>query len=158
MVLDDGRSLDFRGVLVTPSFFDAVGQKPLLGRGFENDDERPDADPVVVLSFPLWREAYTEDPEVLGTTLRLGARAEDVYTVVGVMPPGFDFPNQTRAWTVLRRGQRIDSRGWQFLLTVGRLAPGVTLEEARAEMELVDERVLQETGRAPISAIVRRGF
>jgi predicted permease len=152
LLLDDGRSVDFRGVGVTPTFFETVGWKPLLGRGFERDDELPHAEPVLVLSHALWREAFGEDPAVLGTTLRLGARAEDVYTVVGVMPPGFGFPNQTRAWMVFRRGQRIDSRGWQFLLTVGRLAPGVTLEEARAEMELVDERVLEETGRAQLAS------
>lgn len=143
--LKDGRSVDFRGVSVTPTFFDVVDQKPILGRAFENDDERPHAEPVVVLSHALWSEAFGEDPAILGTTIRLGARAEDVYTVIGVMPPGFDFPNQTRSWMVHRRGQRIDSRGWKFLLAVGRLAPGVTLEEARAEMEVVDERILRET-------------
>lgn len=148
LLLKHGRSVDFRGVSVTPSFFEAVGQSPLLGRGFENDDELPHAEPVLVLSHGLWREAFGEDSSVLGRTLRLGAR--DVYTVVGVMPPGFDFPNQTRAWMVFQRGQQVDNRGWQFLLTVGRLAPGVTIEEARAEMELVDERLLEETGRAEL--------
>ncbi len=152
LLLDDARSVDFRGVGVTPTFFEAVGQKPLLGRGFENDDELPQAEPVLVLGHGLWREAFGEDPAVLGRTLRLGARVEDVYTVVGVMPPGFDFPNQTRAWMVFRRGQRVDDRGWHFFLTVGRLAHGVTLEEARAEMEIVDERVLEETGRGQLAS------
>ena len=150
-LLEDGSSVDFRGVSVTPSFFQAVGQTPLLGRGFESDDELPHAEPVLILSHGLWREAFGEDSSVLGRTLRLGARAEDVYTVVGVVPPGFDFPNQARAWTVFRRGQRIDTRDWQFLLTVGRLAPDVTLEEARSEMELIDARVLEKTERAHLA-------
>ena len=151
LLVEGDRSVDFRGVGVTPTFFETVGWKPLLGRGFESDDELPHAEPVLVLSHALWREAFGEDPAVLGRTMRLGGRAEDVYTVVGVMPPGFDFPNQTRAWMVFRRGQHVDHRGWQFLLTVGLLAPGVTLEEARAEMELVDERLLEETGREELA-------
>jgi hypothetical protein len=149
--LEDGRSVDFRGVLVTPTFFDTVGQEPLLGRAFESDDELPDAPPVLILGHGLWKEAFGEDPRVLGSPLRLGARPEDVYTVVGVMPPGFDFPNQARAWMVHRRGERIDDRGWQFLLTVGRLRPNVTLDEARSEMQLVDARVLEATGRAHLA-------
>jgi predicted permease len=150
--IEGGRSVDFRGVLVTPTFFDAVGRRPLLGRGFESADELPNAEPVLVLSHSLWREAFAEDPGVLGTTLRLGARSEDVYTVVGVMPRGFDFPNQARAWMVHRRGQIIDDRGWQFLLTVGRLAPGVRIEDARAEMQVVDQRLLEETGRQVLAS------
>jgi putative ABC transport system permease protein len=133
--LEDGRWIDFRLVGVTPTVF-------------ENADELPRAERVLVLGQALFRDAFGADPAILGRTLRLGARAEDVYTVVGVMPRGFDFPNQTQAWMVHRRGERSDERGWQFLLTVGRLAPGVTLEEAQAEMEVVDERVLKETGRS----------
>ncbi len=149
--LEDGRWVDILVVGVTPTFFDALNGRPLLGRSFENADELPQAEPVLVLGHGLWREAFGADPAVLGRTVHLGARAEDVFTVVGVMPPGFDFPNQARAWMVHRRGQRIDDRAWLFLLTVGRLAPGVSLEEARAEMETIDERVLQETGRTVLA-------
>jgi hypothetical protein len=61
LVLDDGRFLDFRGVTVTPTFFDTVGRTPFLGRAFETDDEKPQAEGAIVISYPLWRKARGSD-------------------------------------------------------------------------------------------------
>lgn len=145
----DGKSLGARAVMVTPSFFDVVGQKPHLGRGFLPGEERPEAERVVVLSYGLWQQAFGGDEGILGTRITLDGGREP-YTIVGVMPPGFAFPNQVRIWIIARNESPIDERGWSFLLTVGRLASGVTAEQARSEMALIDTRVLEETRKVVV--------
>jgi len=120
------------GTRVSHDLFGVLGVAPALGRGFGPDDDGPSAAPTVILSQDLWAERYGGSRTVLGRTLTLD---ESPYTVVGVMPEGFAFPEEARFWTPL---QTAASPGGGILTAVlGRLSAGVTLEGARADMDRV---------------------
>lgn len=111
---------------------------PLLGRHLVEDDEREGAPPVVVIGHDEWRARFGGDPEVLGRAVQLGTVT---HTVVGVMPPGFAFPMDHSFWTPLRADAARYPRGeGPEIFVFGRLAPGVTMAEAQAELEAVGRR------------------
>jgi putative ABC transport system permease protein len=130
------------GAYVTDNAFATLGVPPALGRTFRPGDDRPGANRVAVLSHDLWRRRFGADPGVLGRALRMDGAA---YTVVGVMPAGFDFPATVPANAALP-SRALDvwvpagvdplrvGRGEHTWWVVGRLAPGAT--PARAEDEL----------------------
>jgi putative ABC transport system permease protein len=124
-----GDAVRFNGARVDASFLPVLGVAPGLGRGFSRDEETPGRDRVVMLSDRAWRERFSADRAVLDRLVTL----EGVpYRVVGVMPPGFNFPAASEIWTPL--AITLD-RGNSFLLTVlGRLRDGATPEQARAEL------------------------
>jgi hypothetical protein len=80
---------------VTANLFQLLGVEPVLGRGFSAEDETPNGQPVVLLSHALWRRRFGGDPAVLGTAVQVNAKP---FVVIGVMPPGFAFPQQGQAW------------------------------------------------------------
>jgi len=114
------------GAWATPGLFKALGVAPALGRGFLTSDRQPDAPPLVLLSHRLWRMRFAADPGVLGQTIELDGRER---TVVGVMPPGFDFPAGAELWTSLRFTPGMltpDERGDRYLRVVGRVREGIS--------------------------------
>ncbi len=128
---------------VSANLFPTLGARPVIGRGFSATDERYGSPPVAVLSFETWRDRFAEDPAILGTTISLDGEAT---TVVGVVPKGFQAPFDSRfglapeaaIWTPIRFGSPDTSvRRFHFLRAVGRLRPGVTLNEAQAGMDVV---------------------
>src|SRR5438876_633156 len=129
----DGSPELVEGGRVSCNYFDALAAKPILGRTFTAEDDRSGAPHVVILSGGLWQGRYAGDPKVIGRSISIGGEA---YTVVGVMPGTFQFPlmGVANLWTplVLTDKQRAD-RGNVWLPAFGRLKPGVTLEQARAE-------------------------
>src|SRR5438876_148553 len=129
----DGHPELVDGGRVTWNFFDALGDKPILGRTFIPDDDRSGAQHVCILGEGLWQGRYAGNPKIIGRNITVGGEA---YTVIGVMPGTFQFALMGIAnlWTplVLTDKQRAD-RGNVWLPAFGRLKPGVTLEQARAE-------------------------
>jgi putative ABC transport system permease protein len=125
------------GLRVTAGFFPVLGVRPLLGRTFLPEEEEPGRDRVVVLSHGLWAHRYGADPSLVGKTIQMDGAA---YTVVGVMPPGFVFqfwsgPRQLwvpAGWT---RGDH--ERGSNSFISIARLKPGVTMEGAKSEMDVI---------------------
>lgn len=120
---------------LTANTFSLIGGRPALGRDFVADDDRPGANPVVMLSDRFWRATMLGDPQVLGRVVRLNGVAT---TIIGVMPAGFAFPQSQDLWLPVGprvTGEPRSARGLWF--AVGRLAPGVTVAEARAELESV---------------------
>ncbi|MGD2116609.1 MAG: ABC transporter permease, partial [Acidobacteriota bacterium] len=114
----------------------------LLGRGFEAEEDRPGAEKVVVLSHGLWRRRFGGAEDVLGRRITLDGEPR---TVVGVMPEGFSSPRrETDAWVPLALEITEDLRGAHFVGVMGRLADGVTLEEARSEMDTIAARLEEE--------------
>jgi putative ABC transport system permease protein len=122
-----------------------MGTRPLLGRWFAPDEERPGGPRVVVLKYATWQGRFGGDPGVVGRTLDF---AEGAYTVVGVMPRGFGFPDWADVYApiatlpqlrdaLVKRDFRVDTR------VVGRLRPGVTLEQATARLAVVSRRLQQ---------------
>ena len=133
-----------------------LGAPPLLGRGFTEEEDDAGRGQVVVLSHALWQRELGGDRDVIGRSLLLDGTA---YTVVGVMPEHFTFPARTRRadlWMPLVPGARdANARGSNYLQVVGRLARGVTLEAAQAEMREVAARLAAEypdsqTGRTTL--------
>ena len=126
---------------VSPGFFDVLGAKPAAGRALTAEDDAAEGAPVVVLSDALWRRRFAADPDVIGRTVMLDG---DAQTVVGVMPRDFHLTIKEMAtttakaelWAPARLAQVTTPRG-RFLTVAGRLRQGVSVEDARAEMEYI---------------------
>ena len=117
---------------MTASGFQLARVPPLLGRPLVEEDERDGASPVVVIGYDVWQSRFSADPAVVGQTVRLGGT---VHTVVGVMPEDFAFPLNYRFWTPLHVNRSGDLRdAGPSGVIFARLAPGVTLEGAQAEL------------------------
>jgi len=124
--------------LVTADFFQVMGPRIQLGRALQPEDGVPGAPKVAVLSHGLWQRRFGGRADVLGRTLNLGA--PEPFTVVGVTAAGFDFPARSELWTPLIWDESMtkpESRAAHWLEVHGRLAPGVTLEQARDEVSTV---------------------
>jgi putative ABC transport system permease protein len=149
----------FDGGFMTANAFDLVGVPPLLGRTFLPAEDQPQAAPVAVLSYGLWKSRYGGDPQVVGRVIRVNGAPT---TVVGVMPEGFEFPVNQKVWVPLRldpakvrRGSTAE--GADGVAAFGRLKDGVPLTRAVAEMATIAKalaREFPETNRG-ISAKVK---
>jgi predicted permease len=113
---------------VTTEFFDAFGVAPLVGRAFLDGDGQEGREPVVVLSERLWRARFGSDEAIVGKAAVLDGVS---HSVVGIMPPGFDFPRKAQAWTP--KVIRIDGGNSLMFPVLGRLKPDVSVAEARAQ-------------------------
>jgi putative ABC transport system permease protein len=126
---------------VTGGFFETLGVRPERGRFITADDDKNGAPYVVVLGHKLWATQFNRDEQILGKSIPLDGNS---YTVIGVMPASFVTPREnTEAWTPLHVSNPVAAnfRGVHFLHAYGRLAPGVTIEQSRAEMHVVDQNL-----------------
>jgi len=136
---EDGQVEPVLGAEVTASAFRIMGVQALLGRTLISRDESPAEPPVVVLGHSLWTTRFESDPAVIGRTMKVGTAAA---TVVGVMPEGFGFPANHSLWTPMRTdGATLAPRTGPPIELFGRLAPGATLEDAGAELEVLGARL-----------------
>src|SRR4029453_17081116 len=127
--------------LVTPETFALFRANPILGRVFTAEETLPGRYRVVVLGRANWENPFGADPNALGRKVELSGAA---YTVIGVMPAGFSFPNQAELWRPLSIDPAKLDRGPHSLPGVGRLKPGVTKAEAQAEMSAIAGRLSQQ--------------
>jgi putative ABC transport system permease protein len=127
----EGEAEPLQAVEVTSAFFDVLGTSPLIGRTLRAEDDGPDATPAVVLSHGFWTRRFAADPSVVGRTIRLDGLA---HVVVGVMPARFAFPNPLDAWSALRLDYSRLNRGSHYLFAIGRMADGVTVARAQADL------------------------
>ena len=126
---------------VTGGYFETLGVKAERGRFITADDDKPGGPFVVVLSQALWQRQFSGDQQIIDKTIPLSG---NTYTVIGVMPAGFSSPERNaEAWTPVHISNPLAAnfRGVHFLRTYGRLAPGVTIEQARTEMRLIDQQL-----------------
>jgi putative ABC transport system permease protein len=131
-----------QGFLVTPDVFTALGVNPILGRTFLPEEEKPGKNHVVMLSYGYWQLRFAGDPGIIGKTLTLNGISR---TVVGVMPPNFNFPPGGEMWAPYPVDPNVPgARQAHFLLVVGRLKPGITRERAQAEMNTIAGRLEQQ--------------
>ncbi|CAA9307246.1 MAG: hypothetical protein AVDCRST_MAG68-955 [uncultured Gemmatimonadetes bacterium] len=138
LITGDGRGEPIDVAEITATGFGVARVPALLGRTLTADDEAPGAPPVVVIGHDVWRRRFAGDPGVLGRTVLLGRQRA---TVVGVMPEGFGFPVAQSVWTPLRLDPLHYARGEEPRVEVfGRLAPGVSLGEAQAELDALGRR------------------
>ena len=131
------------GGWVTGNLFDTLGKSALWGRTLTDRDDQPGAPLTVLLSYGLWQTNFGGDASVLGKSVVLDDAA---YTVVGVMPPDFRFPDrETQFWKTFQfQEDAYKERDNNYIIGVGRLKPGVSLEQARSEMSLIADRLRQQ--------------
>jgi macrolide transport system ATP-binding/permease protein len=147
-VRGDGEPRRMWGQLVTANFFDVLGVQPHLGRGFlPGEDAAADGASVAILSFDAWTMLFAADPAIVGRTITLNARP---FTVVGVGPRGFrgtlvglalDIYVPITMQRAFMSGDRLAQRGNAFLQVYGRLAPGATIEQVQASLDVVAARL-----------------
>ena len=122
-----------------------LGVQPLLGRVFLNEEQEAGKEHEVVLSYSIWQSHFAGNPEIIGHSVALSGES---YTVVGVMPPDFKFApfwaTKAQLWVPLALGSRITDRGGSSLRVFARLKPGVTLQQAQAEMTAITSRLERE--------------
>ena len=128
------------GAWNTASLFSVLGVEPLMGRVFTEEEEEPGKDLVVVLSNGLWRSRFGSNPNAIGQAISMNGANR---TVIGVMPPGFSFPDKrTEVWVPLALSpQRKQARSVISYKAVGRLKPGVSMAQARADMGAIAKRL-----------------
>jgi putative ABC transport system permease protein len=142
MFLDAGDGTEDVPVgLVTPQLFSLFRVNPILGRTFTDEETLPGRFRVAVLGHSLWQTRFGSDPNVLGRTIQLNGRA---YTIIGVMSPGFSFPDRAMLWRPLPIDPTALDRGPHYLRVVGRLKAGVTRDQAQAEMSPLAARLSQQ--------------
>jgi putative ABC transport system permease protein len=127
----------YTGAYVTEDLFKMIGVSPVLGRDFSAEDNKPGAQKTAILGDKIWRRDFNADPNVVGQSCVINGKAA---TIIGVMPPGFEFPFSEELWTPLYNEWPPTPRGELFLgantrapAVIGRLKPGVTLDQANAE-------------------------
>ena len=143
-----------QGAVVSTSLFELLGVRADLGRTFSAEEEQPGHDQVALISHNLWQRQFAADRNVVGRTITLDSRP---YTVVGVMPDGFQFPGGSG--TVLRiftpavaelwvplsfDADALAQRSSHSLNAIGRLKPGITVGQATAEMDAIQQRIEQQ--------------
>lgn len=119
----------FDGASISANFFSVLGIRPILGRDFRPEESEPGKDGVVLLGHSVWQRRFGGNPNVLGTNLTLNGR---VHVVIGVMPPALSHPYEAEMWIPL--GANPPHENANYLYTPGRLAPGVSLEKAEADL------------------------
>jgi len=132
-----------RGAQVSSQWFDVFGARPFLGRLFTPEEDQPNANHEVILSFSAWRRWFGGDPQIVGRTLRLN---QQDFRVVGVMPQGFGWPNpKIDLWAPLGLAQTDFAIGNTFnesYFAVARLQPGVSFAQASAYMNVLSHRII----------------
>jgi len=137
-----------KGTMATPSFFHLFGIEPILGRGLEASDAQPGNDHVVVLGYGLWQRYFAADRAIVGRDIRLNG---EQYAIVGVMPPNFSPDDYGELWLPSPWGVPTHPlvpdqdprqfRGRNYLDVWARLKPGVTVQQARAELDTIGRRL-----------------
>jgi putative ABC transport system permease protein len=136
----DGDPQQFAGRTVSASYFDLMGVEAALGRTFAPDEDQPGKERVLVLTNRMWRDYFGADPEIVGRTLTFNAKP---YTVIGVLPAGVYDRNFSDLWAPLAFTPERMTRDFHWFTAVGRLKPGVTLEQAQTEMDAIGARIAQ---------------
>lgn len=147
-----GEPREVRAGVVGGTYFDVMGLHPVLGRLIGPQDDGPKADGVVVLTYRFWSSAFHSDPNVLGKTVRLGSGAMGTRTgtIIGVLEPCIPYPADTEIIANVVTSPHhlsatmITGRVHRMTELFGRLAPGATLEQARAELRTVYSSMMSE--------------
>jgi len=139
LVVSGGEARGVKIAEITSSAFRIAPALPLLGRVLVESDERPDAPPVLLLGYDIWRTRFASDPKVIGRSVQLD---EGYAEIVGVMPESFHFPVSHELWAPLKitAADRLPRSGANVNV-FGRLTPGASIEEAQTEVDVVGKRL-----------------
>ncbi len=127
--------------LVSTNLFSVLGVNPVIGRSFSSDEQIPGHANVSIISYHLWRTRFGGDSQVLGRSVSAGGN-----TIIGVMPPGFSFPDEAELWTPREVGDFFKTKARQYpnQHVIGRLNPGVTWAQAQTELDTIAGRLASE--------------
>src|SRR5256884_3959009 len=143
-LLGQGEPEHVRGATVMTDYLTTLGVKPLLGRIFSAQEDQAGGPPVALISYGLWQRRFAGSPAALGQSLNLEGRS---YNILGVMPPGFDLPAAAEIWIPLQTNidnLPLSDRAATNNEIVARLRPGVSLQQADAELKAIDRQLEQE--------------
>lgn len=130
------------GARVTESFFSLFGIAPALGRLFlSTEDQAGSSGRVAVIGYGMWQRNFGGDPQLVGRTVNLNGEA---YTVIGIAPPGFNFPRRSEIWTPALLAEDKRDRGSNYLMVIARLKDDVSVEQAQAQMNQVASLLAQQ--------------
>ncbi|MGA8145864.1 MAG: ABC transporter permease [Candidatus Acidiferrales bacterium] len=161
LIASDLRSLNLTGngkpqrvwsTICSANYFDVLGVRPMLGRGFlPSEDTKAGSTPVAVISYRLWQTRYGGHPDIIGKSISLN---QNPYTIVGVAPPVFQGSQtglRTEMWVPLLAGERLittskrlEERDAMWLMLLGRLRPGVTVEQGQAELNTLMQQLVSQ--------------
>jgi predicted permease len=154
-VVTDGSTSSYANVgLITGGFFEVLGARAMLGRGFTLADDRAGAEPAAVISHGYWQRRFGGTPDVIGRRIVI---SEQPCVIVGVMPPDLDYPRGVEIWRTTRSIPTDGAFGiaaQREVNLIGRLRPGVTVEQASSELAALDQQLATDTP----TAYLRRGF
>jgi putative ABC transport system permease protein len=137
-----GEPVRVSSAIVSPGFFQILGLQPAIGRTFVPEEEQPANSKVAVLGYGLWQSRFGGNPDVTSQTVQLNG---ETYAILGVMPAGFDFPEKSELWVPLALDRaNLQSRGSHYLQLIGRRKPGVSLEQAQSELNIVAQTLQQQ--------------
>ena len=129
----------FDGSWISANTFDIVGVRPMLGRNFRAGEDTPSGEKVAILAYSTWRERYSGDANIIGKRIRVNGVP---YSVVGVMPEGFAFPNNDKIWVPQQADPLATKRGQGlYLQVVGKLKPGVSMDQANVDVATIAKRL-----------------
>lgn len=132
----------YDGAFISANGFELIRVQPILGRSFQEGEDTPAADPVMLLGYHVWQDRFGGDPEVVGQVARVNGEQT---TIIGVMPEGFRFPIAEDVWLPLRMDPLELDRGEGLTLEVfGRLTDGTNIDQASAEMQAIAARLADE--------------
>ena len=142
----NGESQRLDAQAVSSNFFQVLGTAPMLGRDFRREDEKP-GNRVAMMSYSLWQSTFGRAKNIAGTMIRIDDKS---YTIAGVMPKSFQFPLEDPApalWISIANDaeeKKTSQRGFDVYSAIGRLKPGVTVEQARADLSLIASHLAQQ--------------
>jgi putative ABC transport system permease protein len=141
-LVDGGEPESVQSALVSAEYFPALGIQPILGRSFTIEEDQPGKDNVLLIAHGLWQRRYGSDPKVVGRKIKVN---DELRTIIGVMPPGFREPFHCEIWAPLvATGDLSTNRRSHILMALAQLKPGISLNQANAEIQLVSERIQAE--------------
>jgi putative ABC transport system permease protein len=140
-ITGQGKPQSIRAGKVTANFFSVLGVQPIHGRVFTPAEDQPGKDHELVLTYKLWQSRFASDPKAVGRTITLDGTP---YVIVGIMGPKMVLPDWAEVWVPMgMTAQEAAVRGEHHFLSIARLKPGVTVEQAQAEMNTVSQRLAQ---------------
>src|ERR1700730_11062523 len=139
----DGDPQKIQSFGATANFFPLLGIKPVLGRTFSSEEDKPGASKVVMINYSLWQQRYGGERNIVGRDLLLNG---EKYSVVGVMPAGFQFlDSQVEMWVpICFTAEELAQRGNHYLTVVGRMKAGVTLAQAKPDIHTIQQRITHD--------------
>jgi len=152
---ETGEPERIQGEIVSPSIFPLLGIKPVLGRVLLPEEDHPNKVFSVVMSDGLWRRRFNSNPQIIGKTIKLNSES---FTVVGVVPSItdlFDLPTDTEVWVPISHSVGFDNRNGHYLDVVARLKPGVTREQAQANMDTIAGELAAQYPTSNVDHVVR---